>query len=200
MRTPPGRRHRTSQHNVTASRRQLHFPAAPRGTMDTNRLLAGYSQGDLPTLYFNYILGSDNDGSLTQMTDSARVMVATDNGRPGAGAGDQQRDERSGLPANGDELPIAITLESRTPRMISRPVRVELQPATGAATATIRPRGGQAGRICRTKPDRPTSKDALDFRHVGTAVTDTGTGNAQKRSARRSDGSGIADKKTRPEE
>src|SRR5262249_23358462 len=44
--------------------------------------LAGYSAGDQPTLYFNYLLSNDaNNSSLSQMSDSARIMISTDGGQ-----------------------------------------------------------------------------------------------------------------------
>src|SRR5438445_10248175 len=42
--------------------------------------LQGYSAGDSPTLYFNYLLQTENANSTTAMKDSARVFVSTDNG------------------------------------------------------------------------------------------------------------------------
>src|SRR5262249_25360457 len=57
------------------------LPGGAHGSLVTNAFsLAGYSPGDAPTLYFNYLLGSGAPagGSATKMTDSVRVFASTD--------------------------------------------------------------------------------------------------------------------------
>jgi hypothetical protein len=60
------------------------LPGGAHGSLQTNSFsLATYSAGDAPTLYFNYLLQTDNgsgDSTAATMTDSARVFVSTDGG------------------------------------------------------------------------------------------------------------------------
>tara|TARA_R110002111_G_scaffold256979_3_gene324753 strand:- start:89044 stop:104352 length:15309 start_codon:yes stop_codon:yes gene_type:complete len=53
-----------------------------RGSLESGEFsLSGYSATDLPTLYFNYFLETQNANSLTQgMRDSARVFITNDDG------------------------------------------------------------------------------------------------------------------------
>lgn len=53
-----------------------------RGSLESGEFsLAGYNDTDLPTLYFNYFLETQNANSLTQnMRDAARVFITNDDG------------------------------------------------------------------------------------------------------------------------
>ncbi len=173
------------------------LPGGARGTMDTNSFnLAGYSSGDLPTLYFNYLLGSENDGSLTQMTDSARVLVSVDNGKTWQELATNNVTNDQGLPSNGDELPIAITPSITanpndfTTAFASNYNQQQVQPLYN--TATWR----QARIDLSNYAGQANVKLRFDFSTAGAAITDTGTGNQKQGQPGDQTGVGIHDKKT----
>jgi hypothetical protein len=57
------------------------LPGGAHGTLQTNTFsLGGYSAGDNPTLYFTYLLQTEDTNSATDMRDSARVQISTDGG------------------------------------------------------------------------------------------------------------------------
>jgi hypothetical protein len=80
------------------------LPGGAYGSLVTKSFsLAGYSNTDLPTLYFNYLLDTDKTNSPTAMQDSARVFVSTDGGTTWSLAA-TNNSVRS-TPGNGAELP-----------------------------------------------------------------------------------------------
>ncbi|MAD79946.1 MAG: hypothetical protein CMJ50_03755, partial [Planctomycetaceae bacterium] len=57
------------------------FPGGAHGSLESNPFsLKGYSSEDQPTLYFSYFLDTDNTNSLTDMQDSFRVFLGTEDG------------------------------------------------------------------------------------------------------------------------
>jgi len=79
----------TPNTNIVGSTPDLggyNLPGGAHGSLVTNSFsLAGYSPGDQPTLYFNYLLGANppSNGADTRfplMTDSARVFASSDGG------------------------------------------------------------------------------------------------------------------------
>jgi hypothetical protein len=58
------------------------LPGGAHGSLQTNQFsLASYSAGDNPTLYFTYLLQTEDTNSVTNMRDSARVQISTDGGQ-----------------------------------------------------------------------------------------------------------------------
>ena len=66
---------------INSNGASYNLPGGAHGTLKTNAFsLAGYSAGDLPTLYYNYLLQTKGVSNLGSMLDSARVYASTDGG------------------------------------------------------------------------------------------------------------------------
>ncbi|MFM7042384.1 MAG: hypothetical protein ACKO35_09380, partial [Planctomycetaceae bacterium] len=91
------------------------LPGGAYGSLITNPFsLAGYTYTDKPTLYFNYFLDSQNaSGRSSEMRDSARVFVSTDDGLTWTllATNNQARSDNDG-DAPEAELPAALSVSS----------------------------------------------------------------------------------------
>jgi VCBS repeat-containing protein len=75
-----GDNHRALSNNPIIGN-NYNLPGGALGSLRTQAIsLAGYTASDKPTLYFNYFLETQNRNSITEMRDSARVLVSPDGG------------------------------------------------------------------------------------------------------------------------
>src|SRR5262249_30718292 len=87
------------------------LPGGAHGSLVSNGFsLAGYSAGDQPTLYYDYLLQTDNgsgSAAAATMTDSARVFISADGGQTGTQLA--SNNPTLSTPATKSELPTFLS-------------------------------------------------------------------------------------------
>ncbi len=158
------------------------LPGGAHGSLITNPFsLAGYSNTDKPTLYFNYFLDTQNAESVTDgMRDSARVLLSTDDGLTWEllATNNQARSDNDGAGPEA-ELPHTLSVSSSVGSMDNqhvqelfdtagwRQARVDLGKWAGESSIRLRFDFSTAGEFDAS--DRSTTApDAIS------RVTDTG--------------------------
>jgi hypothetical protein len=72
----------TANNGVSGLGNNYNLPGGAHGSLLTNAFsLAGYSAGDAPTLYYNYMLQTEDANSITLTRDTARVYATADGGQ-----------------------------------------------------------------------------------------------------------------------